>query len=48
MTVWYENPEFWLTSVGPMLRERLEQTPMEVEGAVSLAGIAPPAAALDL
>jgi len=48
MTIWYEDDEFWSTSIGWMLRERMDQAPAEVEGILQLAGIAPPAAALDL
>ncbi len=48
MTIWYEDDEFWRTGIGWMLRARVQQAPEEVERIVSLAGIAPPAAALDL
>jgi SAM-dependent methyltransferase len=48
MTIWHEDDEFWRTSVGWMLRERLEGAREEVGRIVTLVDIATPAAVLDL
>jgi SAM-dependent methyltransferase len=48
MVVWYEDDEFWRTSVGWMLRDRVDAAAKEVEGLVALLGIDSPARVLDL
>lgn len=48
MTTWHEDDEFWRTSVGWMLRDRLDRATDEVEQILALVGIAPPGAVLDL
>jgi SAM-dependent methyltransferase len=47
MTPWYERDDFWLTM--PVFREKkMEAAPQEVDGVLSLLGIHPGAAVLDL
>lgn len=49
MSEWFEGPGFWDTMAAVMFRrERLEQTPAEVDSLVELVGLAPGAHVLDL
>lgn len=48
MPIWYEDDEFWETSVGWMLRARVDAAASEIEKALALTGVSPPGAALDL
>jgi ubiquinone/menaquinone biosynthesis C-methylase UbiE len=47
MTVWHEQDIFWQT-VPLFDQERLEAAPQEVDAIISMLGIEPPAAVLDL
>lgn len=48
MPIWYEDDEFWETSVGWMLRARVDAAAADVEKALALTGVSPPGEALDL
>ncbi|MGD9147136.1 MAG: class I SAM-dependent methyltransferase [Anaerolineae bacterium] len=47
MTVWHEQDVFWQT-VPLFDQDRLEAAPQEVDGIISMLGLEPPAAVLDL
>jgi 2-polyprenyl-3-methyl-5-hydroxy-6-metoxy-1,4-benzoquinol methylase len=48
MAIWHEDDEFWRTAISGELRERWDAAPGEVEKAMALLDIEPPAAVLDL
>jgi SAM-dependent methyltransferase len=48
MPIWYEDEEFWETSVGWMLRARVDAAASDVDKVLALTGISPPGEVLDL